>query len=545
MHAYLSDSAASIETAWIGCSIAANVCVTSSSVRSSRTPATVNGGAKKSSTPLPSRRNSGTIPTPKSSSGSPTRHSFEDRTQAAVDGPGRDGAAVDDREERRAIRDDGAELLGHPLDEAEVDRAVASRGRPDGDEDDVRVARGGREIGRHAESVRLPARSDQLVEPGLDDRADASLERLELVRIDVDADDGVPQLREARRRDCTDVSQTDNDDVHLRSCPPQVAKAAPTLFGRGKYLTLRLTIRRQTNSGAGTLDSALDPAVAASASIVAMTLWRGVCSMTPLRAPSSRLRSARVGSRSAVAAVAGRRVLGGTRSTSLFMRMFFAATARSCRRCRVDVRLGRVVRRSGLPFGDLLPLARDLVESGDARVDAGRGAGVEVGASRPGPGGFSSSLADTGRFAGLIDVYTTLATSDAVVAMLERRGLLTAEDLQNGALPITAAAVPSTVDAATPMMTITGTCLDRPEGDELTLAATSAFSTSSPRQLAAKIPVKDRIQLRVVKSAEAPKLVNPRSKALPILVLLGGLIATLAVAFTRDNVARARNGLPS
>ena len=161
-----------------------------------------------------------------------------------------------------------------------------------------------------------------------------------------------------------------------------------------------------------------------------------------------------------------------------------------------------------------------------------------------GPGGFSTSLADTGRFASLIDVYATLATSDAVVSELERRGLVTEEDLANGALPIAAAAVPSTVNASTPMMTITGTAFTAPRATELTLGATRAFlDVLNARQLAAKIPVKDRIQVRVVKSSEAPKLINPRSKALPILVLFGGLIATVAVAFTRDNLAR-RQGAP-
>ena len=156
------------------------------------------------------------------------------------------------------------------------------------------------------------------------------------------------------------------------------------------------------------------------------------------------------------------------------------------------------------------------------------------------PGGFSTSLADTGRFASLIDVYATLATSDAVVRELERRGLVTEEDLKDGALPIAAAAVPSTVNAATPMMTITATLPYRPEGDQADVGVPRRrfLDVVHTRQLAAKIPVKDRIQVRVVKSSEAPKLVNPRSKALPILVLLGGLIATVAVAFTRDNLAR-------
>jgi hypothetical protein len=89
------------------------------------------------------------------------------------------------------------------------------------------------------------------------------------------------------------------------------------------------------------------------------------------------------------------------------------------------------------------------------------------------------------------------------------------------------------------MMTITATAFTAPGATELTVGATKAFlNVLKARQLAAKIPVKDRIQVRVVKSAEAPKLLDPRSKALPILVLFGGLIATVAVAFTRDNVSR-------
>ena len=114
--------------------------------------------------------------------------------------------------------------------------------------------------------------------------------------------------------------------------------------------------------------------------------------------------------------------------------------------------------------------------------------------------------------------------------------------MENGASPIAAAAVVSTVGGApTPMMTITATALSGRKATKLTRAATTAFlGVVRSRQLAAKIPVRDRIQLRVVKSADEPKLVKPRSKALPMLVLLAGLIATAAVAFTRDNVTRRR-----
>ena len=158
----------------------------------------------------------------------------------------------------------------------------------------------------------------------------------------------------------------------------------------------------------------------------------------------------------------------------------------------------------------------------------------------PAAGGYNSPLADTGRFAGLIDVYAAMATSDPVMRVLERQGLVDEADMQNGEPPITAAAVVSTVGGgSTPMMTISASSDSGRKATDLTRAATGAFVRYvRDRQAAAKIPINDRIQLRVVQSAEEPTLVKPRSKALPILVLLGGLIATLAVVFTRDNLAR-------
>jgi hypothetical protein len=150
-------------------------------------------------------------------------------------------------------------------------------------------------------------------------------------------------------------------------------------------------------------------------------------------------------------------------------------------------------------------------------------------------GAFSSSLGYTSRFAGLVDVYAALATSDPVLQLLRARGMIDEEDLANGENPIAAAAVVSTVNGGTPMMTITGRAKTGLDATRLTRGATSAFvSFVESRQRAAKIPAKDRIQIRVVKSSEAPTLLEPRSKALPILIFLAGLIATAGIAFTRD-----------
>jgi hypothetical protein len=158
------------------------------------------------------------------------------------------------------------------------------------------------------------------------------------------------------------------------------------------------------------------------------------------------------------------------------------------------------------------------------------------------PTGARTALADTGRLTSLIDVYVVLATSDAVVRDLRREGILTTIDLRADALPFQAAVVSSAVNGAiTPVMTITGKASTAQKATRLTLGATEALlRVVHARQAAAKIPVRDRIELRVVKSSREPYISEPRSKALLIVVLLGGLIATAAAAFTRDSVTRAQ-----
>ena len=160
------------------------------------------------------------------------------------------------------------------------------------------------------------------------------------------------------------------------------------------------------------------------------------------------------------------------------------------------------------------------------------------------PGG-SSSLADTSRFAGLIDVYATMATSDPVMQVLKRRGLISAQNLVNGANPITATPIVSTVGGGTtPMMTLTAIAATADKATQRTIGATQAFlHYVEQRQADADIPAKDRIEIRVVKSADVPQLVKPRSKAVPMLVLLSGLIATAAVVFTRDSKSRRERAL--
>ena len=135
-----------------------------------------------------------------------------------------------------------------------------------------------------------------------------------------------------------------------------------------------------------------------------MELQRCLCSTTPLRAASSRLRSASACSRSAVAATGSLKV-GGTRSTSL-------CTLDVLRRHRKVVIVG-VVLTVALAVLSVVRVSPSGISyrspetwSNQATLVLTQEGAPELRSVLPArPGGFSPSLADTGRFAGLIDVY--------------------------------------------------------------------------------------------------------------------------------------------
>lgn len=152
------------------------------------------------------------------------------------------------------------------------------------------------------------------------------------------------------------------------------------------------------------------------------------------------------------------------------------------------------------------------------------------------------TLGTTERFIGLVDLYAALATSDAVIQLLKQRGLLDDKDIEAGDLPVSASSVSSAVNGQViPLIRITGEGDSPKEATARTLAATQAFlEVLTTRQTAAKIPPNNRIQVSVIKRSGKPVLAEPRSMALLLVILLGGLIATIAVAFMRDNLAGGR-----
>ena len=95
--------------------------------------------------------------------------------------------------------------------------------------------------------------------------------------------------------------------------------------------------------------------------------------------------------------------------------------------------------------------------------------------------------------------------------------------------------------AITPLLKITGMATSPAQARRLTIRATDTLiKVATARQVKAKIPESQRVKLRISTRASVPKLIGPRSKTTFIIILLGGLTATVAAAFMRDNVQRKR-----
>ena len=148
---------------------------------------------------------------------------------------------------------------------------------------------------------------------------------------------------------------------------------------------------------------------------------------------------------------------------------------------------------------------------------------------------------DPNRFLALVDQYAEFATSDAVMRSLRNQRLVGRRADPSGVAGITATSVASPVNGSiTPLLKITGTASSPAEATRLTIRATDTFiEVAKGRQVQAKIPESQRIELRIVKRSGVPKLTAPRSKTTFIILLLAGLTVTVAAAFIRENRRQA------
>src|SRR5690606_24298922 len=102
-------------------------------------------------------------------------------------------------------------------DERQVRIAVTrTRRRSDGDEDKRRAPDGFRQIGGEPETAKGEAAFHQFIQPLLVDRHDAALQPDNLALVLIDADDLVSPGRETGAADQSDISRTDDSDLHNR-----------------------------------------------------------------------------------------------------------------------------------------------------------------------------------------------------------------------------------------------------------------------------------------------------------------------------------------
>ena len=151
--------------------------------------------------------------------------------------------------------------------------------------------------------------------------------------------------------------------------------------------------------------------------------------------------------------------------------------------------------------------------------------------------------ADPNRFTTLVEQYVALATSDDVLRSLMKqrsdqpkaRGERVRRDFRDlRGLPHQR--------RVTPLLKITGMATSPVQATRLTIRATDTLiKVATARQVKAKIPESQRVKLRISTRASVPKLIGPRSKTSFIIILLGGLTATVAAAFMRDNIQRKRS----
>jgi hypothetical protein len=150
--------------------------------------------------------------------------------------------------------------------------------------------------------------------------------------------------------------------------------------------------------------------------------------------------------------------------------------------------------------------------------------------------------ADPNRFTTLVEQYVALATSDDVLRSLMKQRLISRRPEESALGAISATSVASPINGAvTPLLKITGMATSPVQATRLTIRATDTLiKVATARQVKAKIPESQRVKLRVSTRASVPKLIGPRSKTTFIIILLGGLTATVAAAFMRDNAQRKR-----
>jgi hypothetical protein len=143
----------------------------------------------------------------------------------------------------------------------------------------------------------------------------------------------------------------------------------------------------------------------------------------------------------------------------------------------------------------------------------------------------TSDFADPGRFSSLAGFYSRLAESDVIRARASQIAGVPAV-LQANPVPD-----PGNSNNMLPMISLAGLATSPAAAIRVAEAGSLAFRQYLLQQQdASHTPANQRVVMQVVNQARAASVASPRKKTLPVIVFLGVLIATIAMAFVLENL---------
>jgi hypothetical protein len=183
------------------------------------------------------------------------------------------------------------------------------------------------------------------------------------------------------------------------------------------------------------------------------------------------------------------------------------------------------VTQKGFPWGrlGLTPTSADYAASQPTRTTSG--------ATQTPRGAGTAQLADLSRLTSLAILYSHLATSDQVRAIMLRLGPVTGT-LEASALPAT-----QNSNEALPIISIAAITDSATSAIALAQNASTALVSYIEQQQAENgILPADRVQLTTLNRPYKAKIFQKPSKTLPVVIFLTVLIATIGVAFIFENL---------
>lgn len=150
-------------------------------------------------------------------------------------------------------------------------------------------------------------------------------------------------------------------------------------------------------------------------------------------------------------------------------------------------------------------------------------------------GSVAAAADDDDRFVRLAYLYASFIDADSVRSRFEPTPKIPGESVDANAIVL------GSNGAALPIVSVDGIAPTPARSMALTRKATTALlGYISQRQELADIAAKNRVRVQLIQTPDEPTLVKPRSRTLPIMVLLATISLVVGFVFVLDNAQRSR-----